>query len=444
MSSLAGIVASYAINSLWEVPLVGGAGWVVSRSLAKVGPRAQHRMWVLTLWCAVVAPAMPLLLHAVPVFRGAGHGRGGASILFAAGDGGVVRANGIIVLPAVLVWAVLIAYLGALLYFAVRLCRSMYWTAALVREARSLELGSEREEIWNQCVRAFGLGDVRLLSSGQVDGPVTMGWKRAALLLPDGFAERCEAHELLAALAHECAHIERRDFQKNLIYEVASLLIAFHPVTRMVKAQISQTREMICDEIAVESVMDSRTYAKSLLRLAAMISVVSRAVPTNAIGVFDANILEKRIMTIKAKKQVVSARYGLIIPAALLLFSGVVGAAAARGTVVQSQEADSSKPYGQIYSVGKGVSAPKLVSSVQPEFPASARKGKDTFEGTTVVGFVVDVSGTPRDVKVVRSLSADFDAEAVKAVQQYRFSPAMRAGEPVAVALKVEVVFRKF
>jgi TonB family protein len=273
---------------------------------------------------------------------------------------------------------------------------------------------------------------------------VTMGWKRAALLLPDGFAERCEAHELLAALAHERAHIERRDFQKNLIYEVASLLIAFHPVTWMVKLQIAQTREMICDEIAVESVMDSRTYAKSLLRLAAMISVVSRAVPTNAIGVFDANILEKRVMTIKAKKQVVSARYGLIIPAALLLFSVAVGEAAARGTLVQSQDADSSKHYGQIYSVGKDVSAPKLVSSVQPEFPASARKGKDKFEGTAVVGFVVDASGTPRDVKVVRSLSADFDAEAVKAVQQYRFSPAMKAGEPVAVALKVEVNFRKF
>ena len=61
-----------------------------------------------------------------------------------------------------------------------------------------------------------------------------------------------------------------------------------------------------------------------------------------------------------------------------------------------------------------------------------------------MVGLVVDSSGMVHDVHVKRSLRPDFDANAVKTVEQYRFKPATRAGEPVAVALNVEVNFQKF
>jgi outer membrane biosynthesis protein TonB len=50
----------------------------------------------------------------------------------------------------------------------------------------------------------------------------------------------------------------------------------------------------------------------------------------------------------------------------------------------------------------------------------------------------------PRDVHVLRSLSPDFDANAIKAVEKYRFTPAKRFGRPVAVAMNVEVNFKKY
>jgi TonB family protein len=104
----------------------------------------------------------------------------------------------------------------------------------------------------------------------------------------------------------------------------------------------------------------------------------------------------------------------------------------------------TSQPYGQVYKVGKDVSAPKLTSSALPEYPESARKAKGKFEGTCVIGLIVDSSGVPHEVHITRSLGPDFDASAIKAVQQYRFNPATLAGEPVAVALSVEVRFQKF
>jgi TonB family protein len=444
MSHFVSFVASYAINSLWQVPLVGGAGWVASRLLKRVGAAAQHVTWVVTLALAVLMPVLPLWRVLFDLVHVHGMTSGRSLIAFVADQGGDASARGVTLLPGALVFGVFFLYSGGLLYFAGRLGWSMYWTFTLRQDAHPLPLDSGSDAMWSRCRRAFSVGEALILGSGRIGGPVTVGFREPVLLMPAGFFEDCAPQDLLAALAHECAHMRRRDFQKNVIYEVASLVIAFHPVTWMLKSRIAQTREMICDGMVVNQVIDPHTYTQSLLRLATRMFLTPRVSAFHAIGIFDANILEKRIMTIMTKKPQLSVavKYGLIVPGALLLFS--VAAVGAAKTVVIQPEAQSQKPYGQVYHVGKDVSAPKLISSVEPEFPESERNGKSKMEGTSLIGFVVDESGTPRDVKVVRSLSADFDAKAVEAVQQYRFTPAMKSGQPVAVALKVEVNFKRF
>ena len=180
-----------------------------------------------------------------------------------------------------------------------------------------------------------------------------------------------------------------------------------------------------------------------------MVAVGSRASTSHAIGIFDANILEKRIMILKIKKTQLSTalKYGLVIPSTLFLLSVAAGGAA-MAIVIEPPPAphatDQEQPYGQVYKIGKDVIAPVLIYSAEPHFPKAALKGKDKFEGTCVIGLVVDSSGAVHDVHVIHSLRPDFDANAIKAVEQYRFKPAMRSGEPVAVALNVQVNYRKF
>lgn len=59
-NSLSGLLASYMLNSLWAVAAIGGAGWLASLLLKRLGPSAQHVAWVATLALAVLAPALPL------------------------------------------------------------------------------------------------------------------------------------------------------------------------------------------------------------------------------------------------------------------------------------------------------------------------------------------------------------------------------------------------
>lgn len=95
---------------------------------------------------------------------------------------------------------------------------------------------------------------------------------------------------------------------------------------------------------------------------------------------------------------------------------------------------------GGIMSVGGGVSAPQVIHSVEPQFTPQARQ--TNYQGTVAIQLVVDANGDPQDVRVVRHLGMGLDDEAIAAVKQYRFRPAVYEGQPVAVQMVIDVDFR--
>jgi len=89
---------------------------------------------------------------------------------------------------------------------------------------------------------------------------------------------------------------------------------------------------------------------------------------------------------------------------------------------------------GDVYLPGNGVSNPVLVREVKPNYTADAMRAK--IQGTVEMEAVVRADGTidPRSIRFVRSLDSTFglDREAIEAVKQWRFSPALRKGHAVA------------
>jgi TonB family protein len=92
-----------------------------------------------------------------------------------------------------------------------------------------------------------------------------------------------------------------------------------------------------------------------------------------------------------------------------------------------------------ILRVEHGVSAPVLLSSVDPEFTDAARKAK--HQGICVLSIIVDAHGMPQNIKVVRALGMGLDEKAVEAVGRYRFKPAMKDRMPIPVRMNVEIDF---
>ena len=97
---------------------------------------------------------------------------------------------------------------------------------------------------------------------------------------------------------------------------------------------------------------------------------------------------------------------------------------------------------GGAYRVGGGVSAPRIVYSPDPDYSEEARKAK--YQGTVVLWVVVGPDGRTRDIRVQRSLGLGLDEKAMDAVRTWKFEPARKDGQPVAVQINVEVNFRLY
>lgn len=104
-----------------------------------------------------------------------------------------------------------------------------------------------------------------------------------------------------------------------------------------------------------------------------------------------------------------------------------------------------------VYHPGKGVTPPQVIHSAYPEYPDSARREK--VDGVCIVAILVDVNGIPKDVHVVRSIESsvdpefrsaakDMDKNAVKTASKFRFKPATYHGQPVPIAIKLEINYR--
>ncbi len=95
---------------------------------------------------------------------------------------------------------------------------------------------------------------------------------------------------------------------------------------------------------------------------------------------------------------------------------------------------------GSYISPGGDISAPVILKKIEPEYSEEARKAK--FSGTVKLSVLIDEHGIPRDIRVVGPLGMGLDEKAVEAVSQWRFRPAMKGGQPIAVTADVAVSFR--
>jgi TonB family protein len=84
--------------------------------------------------------------------------------------------------------------------------------------------------------------------------------------------------------------------------------------------------------------------------------------------------------------------------------------------------------------------AAHLVQSVLPAYPADARE--EGIEADVPLEIIVDKSGAVKSASALAHAGYGFDESALSAIHHYRFSPAARGGQAVAVRMKWVVQFR--
>jgi protein TonB len=82
---------------------------------------------------------------------------------------------------------------------------------------------------------------------------------------------------------------------------------------------------------------------------------------------------------------------------------------------------------------------PKPLDLVSPVYPPSLKQ--QGTAGNVLVSFTVDTRGRVQEVEVREATNGEFETAAVAAVRKWRFKPALRDGEPVAVRISQRLNF---
>jgi TonB family protein len=92
-----------------------------------------------------------------------------------------------------------------------------------------------------------------------------------------------------------------------------------------------------------------------------------------------------------------------------------------------------------VFQTGEITDLPMILFKVDPQYSEEARKAQ--YQGTVVLEAIIRSDGTIEILRVVRSLDFGLDENAIQALKQWKFRPGMRNGQPVDVALNIEVNF---
>ncbi|HVT14313.1 MAG TPA: M56 family metallopeptidase [Fimbriimonadaceae bacterium] len=107
-----------------------------------------------------------------------------------------------------------------------------------------------------------------VLASTEVSAPMVAGMMRPALLLPAGLENSLDENELRLCIAHELAHIRRRDLPLALVPTLMQVAFFFFPPAWLIRREWEMEREAACDAEALEVTSASpAAYGRLLMRI---------------------------------------------------------------------------------------------------------------------------------------------------------------------------------
>ncbi len=133
-----------------------------------------------------------------------------------------------------------------------------------------------------------------LYESPSVAIPLTVGWMKPKILLPSGWHAWNNA-KLEAVLAHEGAHLRRRDSLVAFAARANRCLFWFHPLAWWIERKLALLAEQACDDSSLAVVEDRQEYARLLLDMAGAVEATGGRASSHALAMARPSHIWQRI-----------------------------------------------------------------------------------------------------------------------------------------------------
>lgn len=404
------IAVEYLVNAFWQLPVLALGAWLLLK-LCRPQPATQHRAWLAVLALGLLLPLRGIIpsrpapsLSELPIATAVSIGEAEANASYHAVQGeapvslhpvsapdlpqNAIPSTGrtwlgstaaalsasvhpVSVSAALAQWIVGL-WLAVALWGMLRIV--LAWLAAqrLVAASRDAPLDERRRATLAGCALRVGVAVPEIRESDRIAGPVVVGAANPVLLWPRNFAQT-SYDEMRAALCHELAHIQRRDYAMNLLCEMVALPLKWHPATHRVERRVRATREMACDAVAANAMGSETVYADCLVRLARNI-VSGGAEGFLAAGLFSGNVMEERVMRLIAQKSTMSVRAKVVRGAAgaTAMLATAAVAAAFHLTPAMAQEIPAPPPAPAQVTPAAPPALVQAAPAIAPAIPAVA------------------------------------------------------------------------
>jgi beta-lactamase regulating signal transducer with metallopeptidase domain len=374
---------SMLLTWLWQGAALACATAVLLRLVPRVSASTCHAAWWLTLAVVMLLP-VPALFSA-----------SGTSIQTAAQPG-------VLVVPQPPGW-MLGAAAGAWAGHAVF---GLVGIAAGVRQMRRLRRGSRPLPAATEARLLLcdpGSRGVPIRVSDAVEGAVALGFGQPLVLVSARLADELRVDELEQLIAHERAHLARRDDWTRLAQALVDAAAGLHPAVWFVSRQIDIEREAACDDWAVAHAGDTVVYAECLVRIASAVN--PRACGSALLpGVLRRpSTLRRRVARLLDARRSRATRvsHGLVLTIALALVSATLAAGRVPAPVVLDDAEGAAMP-----------SLPQ-VRPAAAEGPSSVVPSRGGAGPATGKALPVEASRTAAAEVPLRSLPALVAADAI-------------------------------
>ncbi|WP_448518793.1 TonB family protein [Rhodoflexus sp.] len=263
------------------------------------------------------------------------------------------------------------------------------------------------------------------------------------------------AHELESILLHEYAHIRQGHTWDVLYMELFRALLWFHPVAWLYVRELRAQHEYLADAAATRN-----TAPQAYIRLMAMATLQSNHLqPIHTF--FSVSSVKKRIVMLTKPKT--SLLRGHLKTVAALSIVAAVGITAActnsLDRLMRDQQVAEANKYEKIAPASTDSGADEIFTVVEKpaeyeggiaellkvisknlRYPAEARR--EGVQGKVFVQFVIDEQGNLISPEVVKGVSPELDAEALRVIQlSGKWTPGEQRGRKVKQRIVLPISF---